>query len=399
MRLADTVALFPEVVAEAADGETLARYEAVAAAVVCIRTRVERELSVTDPRTGLTAKLRSPVALHGTGIVIDTIRDQGRREYVILTNHHVADPSNYFVLDGRFLRERKDNSRTTPSAPESSFLVDSSTDEDEHDDILLLEIARNAAGDAALFKTVGAGNRELAVFSGPIGFAPGAVRVGSPVISSGFPNGAGRITARGEVRELERYHPLGVPHADMVVDVPLQPGQSGSPVFLIEIEEAGRGAVADVRFRLVITNTGEDAWVITDLTDAFDDEEIDLLSGKCSELQGVTLQPGESVTCTFSLDAYSPPAGSPKDNVAEVCVESVSPSGTTDCDDDDSRVTSAEVLGQTVTPTPTKTPPGGTAFTGAAAAIPLAGLALLFLTLGSGLLWIGGRRGRHVARR
>jgi len=111
------------------------------------------------------------------------------------------------------------------------------------------------------------------------------------------------------------------------------------------------------------------------------------------------LQPGESVTCTFSLDAYSPPAGSPKDNVAEVCVESVSPSGTTDCDDDDSRVTSAEVLGQTVTPTPTKTPPGGTAFTGAAAAIPLAGLALLFLTLGSGLLWIGGRRGRHVARR
>jgi uncharacterized repeat protein (TIGR01451 family) len=50
------------------------------------------------------------------------------------------------------------------------------------------------------------------------------------------------------------------------------------------------------------------------------------------------------------------------------------------------------VAGETVTP------PGGTAFTGPAAAIPLAGLALLMLTTGSGLLWVGRRR-RLAARR
>jgi hypothetical protein len=57
-------------------------------------------------------------------------------------------------------------------------------------------------------------------------------------------------------------------------------------------------------------------------------------------------------------------------------------------DQDDFTIT--VVAGTTVT----KTPPGGVAFTGPATAIPIAALALLLLTAGSALLWLGRRRGR-----
>jgi len=57
---------------------------------------------------------------------------------------------------------------------------------------------------------------------------------------------------------------------------------------------------------------------------------------------------------------------------------------------DDDRASIDVVLGTTVTNT--KTPPSGVAFTGTSAAIPLAGLALLLLLIGSGLVWVGSRR-------
>ncbi len=107
-----------------------------------------------------------------------------------------------------------------------------------------------------------------------------------------------------------------------------------------------------------------------------------------------SLDPGESETCSAS---FRIPTGSNPSSIRNVgTAVGEDPLGGTVEDQDDETID--VVLGTTVTPTPTKTPPGGTAFTGAAA-IPLAGLALLFLTLGSGLLWIGGRRGRRVARR
>ncbi len=153
--------------------------------------------------------------------------------------------------------------------------------------------------------------------------------------------------------------------------------------------EEARRPDADVPFLLVITNTGQDPWTITDLTDRFSGQTINLLKDKCSSLKGITLQPGESVTCNFTLNAYSPPAGDPKDNTAEVCVESMTGSKT-DCDDDDSRVRSREVLGRTITPT--KTPPGGTAFTGSEGTLGFGAIALTLLLLGSGLVWAGYRR-------
>lgn len=211
------------------------RFPQVAASVVCIRTLIQREFSGVDPQTGDFATFKAPLALHGTGIVIDSIRENGRTEYIILTNHHVADPSNYYEIDGPwFLRERKDNHRSSPLRREASYIVDGSDDEYQADDILLVEIGRDAASDAALLKTVGA-QRPLTVFRGVIGFEDGTLAPGTPVMTVGFPIGARRIIGRGELTAIDYYHELGIPHHDYAVDLPLRPGQSGSPVFALEL--------------------------------------------------------------------------------------------------------------------------------------------------------------------
>jgi uncharacterized repeat protein (TIGR01451 family) len=155
-------------------------------------------------------------------------------------------------------------------------------------------------------------------------------------------------------------------------------------------EEAKRAGL-DVPFLLVITNTGEETFRITSLTDSFEQTVIDLLLAKCASVDGVTLASGESVACTFSLNNYSPPAETSVENVAQVCVREVG-GADTDCDRDPSIVRSAVVLGRTVTP-PTRTPPGGIAFTGPTDGTLAAGaLALALLVLGTGLLWAGYRR-------
>jgi uncharacterized repeat protein (TIGR01451 family) len=149
----------------------------------------------------------------------------------------------------------------------------------------------------------------------------------------------------------------------------------------------------DVPFELVITNTGSETIEIDTLTDEFEQTTLDLLAAKCATLDGVILDPGESVTCTFTLNDYSPPQGTSLDNTAEVCVHMEGDTSVTACDDDDSRVRSAVVLGTTVTPPPTRTPPGGIAFTGpGSGAVGFGLLALALLLLGTGLLWAGNRK-------
>ena len=157
-------------------------------------------------------------------------------------------------------------------------------------------------------------------------------------------------------------------------------------------EEAKRSGL-DVPFKLIITNTGEEPVVITDLTDTFPQDVIDLLDSKCSQLDGKVLDPGASVKCTFTVNNYSPNADAgAKVNVAEVCVEMDGDSTKTDCDDDDSRVRSAEVLGRTVTPPPTRTPPGGTAFTGSDGSLQFGLLAMALLLFGTGVMYAGYRK-------
>jgi len=160
--------------------------------------------------------------------------------------------------------------------------------------------------------------------------------------------------------------------------------------------EESKNEGRDVDFKLVITNTSDVAVEITDLTDSFGQTTLDLLADECSSLSGTVLDPDESVTCTFTLSNYSPPEDTDLVNVAEVCVVMVGGTPTA-CDTNPSRVHSATVLGETVTPTstpPTTTPPGGIAFTGPSSALVLTGLALALLTLGTGLMWAGRRRER-----
>ena len=151
-------------------------------------------------------------------------------------------------------------------------------------------------------------------------------------------------------------------------------------------EEAKKQGL-DVPFRLVITNTGEETVKITDLTDSFDQTVIDLLDSKCTNLAGATLDPGESVTCEFTLRNYSPPQLTSLENTVEVCVKMVG-GDKTDCDDDPSEVRSAEVLGRTIT----KTPPAGTAFTGSGGTVRFGLLAMALLLLGTGIVYAGYRR-------
>ena len=53
----------------------------------------------------------------------------------------------------------------------------------------------------------------------------------------------------GLTAQLDYLHDLGVPHVDYSVDTPLQPGQSGSPVFLIDMGHTGMEP--EVRFSLI----------------------------------------------------------------------------------------------------------------------------------------------------
>jgi len=101
------------------------------------------------------------------------------------------------------------------------------------------------------------------------------------------------------------------------------------------------------------------------------------------------------VKCLFTLKNYSPDSDTGfKTNTANVCAEMMGDDTNTDCDDNPSKVRSAEVLGRTITPPPTRTPPGGTAFTGSEGTIGFGLLALALLVLGTGTLYAGYRRRR-----
>lgn len=223
-------------------------YEAVSASVVRLRTVADVELTLPDPESGLRSVVKRPLAVHGSGVVIGTVEVDGRTEYLVLTNHHVADPTNYVVQEGRFLRENRKNTRAVPETPEETFLTLSEDGEDSEDDIRMIELARDVRGDMTLMRTVGA-DRELVPFTGRIGFLPGEVATGMQVITTGYPNGGRRMTDSGEIMEVGRRHDLGPTHDDFVLSLPVEHGQSGSPVFVAHRVHTARGE--SVRFLLI----------------------------------------------------------------------------------------------------------------------------------------------------
>ncbi len=130
-----------------------------------------------------------------------------------------------------------------------------------------------------------------------------------------------------------------------------------------------------VTYTYRVTNTGDVTLFDVEVTD-------NKLGDICTIAQ---LDVGETETCTATFRV--PDRTGPIDNVGVAEGEDVT--GLSVRDQDDASVD--VVLGVTVTP-PTTTPPSGVAFTGAAGVIPLAGLALLLLFAGSGILFLTRRR-------
>jgi uncharacterized repeat protein (TIGR01451 family) len=158
--------------------------------------------------------------------------------------------------------------------------------------------------------------------------------------------------------------------------------------------EEARKAGLDVPFKLVIVNTGTPDIRISDLTDAFDQQTLDLLAAKCPSVDGAVLGSGESITCVFTLRNYSPPAtSSGLVNTARVCATSMN-GNQSSCDQDTSTVRSAEVLGKTIAPPPRR----GTAFTGSSDTTRFALIALVLMLLGTTLTYAGYRRRARYLR-
>jgi len=219
-------------------------YAAISGSVVRLRTTASVELTLPDPSSGLRSVVKRPLAIHGSGVIIGQTEVDGNIEYLVLTNHHVADPSNYVVQEGRFLRENRNNTRAVPLMPEETFLTLSEDGEDSPNDIPMIEVTRDVRGDMTLMRTVGA-TREFPIFTGAIGFLPGEMAAGMPVITTGYPNGGRRFTDTGAIVEVDHLHDLGEPHEDFVLSLPVEHGQSGSPVFVARSNESTVGPAVE----------------------------------------------------------------------------------------------------------------------------------------------------------
>jgi uncharacterized repeat protein (TIGR01451 family) len=140
----------------------------------------------------------------------------------------------------------------------------------------------------------------------------------------------------------------------------------------------------EITYTYTVTNTGD----VTLFDISVDDDVI----GHICDI--ASLAPGDSKECTAT---YTIPEDSPA-HIRNVAVAEGHDEWGVQVRDDDTQVIDF-VLGQTITPTPTKTPPGGTAFTGSSELIPLSVVALMLLTAGTALLWVGRRRSRQATTR
>lgn len=133
---------------------------------------------------------------------------------------------------------------------------------------------------------------------------------------------------------------------------------------------------AAITYTYTVTNSGD-----VPLHDLSVDD--DILGHVCDV---PVLRTGETVVC---IGTYTIPAG------ANVSITNIAIAGGTDpgeryvSDEDDETID--VVLGTTITPAPTRTPPTGLAFTGAGIAVTLTAIGIALLVIGFGLLWVGYR--------
>ena len=148
-----------------------------------------------------------------------------------------------------------------------------------------------------------------------------------------------------------------------------------------------RGIEGDsVTFKVVIRNVSTVPVVIDEITDTFGGQTINI----CPELIGITINPGGSRTCFFTLDNYVPAPGELLENTVTVRGHSADDETQTVEASDDSAVNSIEVLGGG---TGRGTDEGTTlAFTGAEL-LMLALMALSLIAVGMPLVVLTRRRG------
>jgi uncharacterized repeat protein (TIGR01451 family)/fimbrial isopeptide formation D2 family protein len=151
-----------------------------------------------------------------------------------------------------------------------------------------------------------------------------------------------------------------------------------------------------VTFRVVITNTGNVAIELDSLLDEYEDIAInpDCLTAEGQNVLEMTLEPGESVTCFFTVDDYAPePNGRIVDVVTVEGHEVQNPESTVS-DFDDSAVTTPQVLPEPpIRPQPPPPgPPPGQVLPVTGAELALMGLAALALVLTGIVLSFLGRK-------
>lgn len=162
---------------------------------------------------------------------------------------------------------------------------------------------------------------------------------------AGAPNTAAKVnTARVKVSQVNHPDRTATDQDDSSVTTK-QPGNitvkvdktndaNGDGTYTDAEQAATAGAA--VTFKAVVTNTSNVAVRITTLTDEWPNK---VPFGICTNLIGTVLDPGESVTCTFTQAGYAPAAGTSLTDTVTVTVVDVNNPGNTGTDDDTSTVT------------------------------------------------------------
>jgi hypothetical protein len=153
---------------------------------------------------------------------------------------------------------------------------------------------------------------------------------------------------------------------------------------------------ADTDFKAIISNTGTTEFEITGVIHSFLEQGARAQVEVCGDLYGLTLGPGESFGCSFSVADYAPPIGKTLVNTVTASAMEVAGSGTRGTSDSDNS-TVATLLADQVLAAAIGQASGPLAFTGTDAAV-LVALALVLLAAGGSAHFLSRIRGAPPER-
>jgi hypothetical protein len=205
--------------------------EQILPSIVCIRNESFYKIPQISKLTGRPMVHLGRNLGFGTGCVFT----KKGEEYLILTNHHV--PYNAPVSVNAMQTPIGTLMNSGKLFKEAFHVVENAFDEDLESAVKLEFIRHKKDGDAAVMRTIGSPELPLAEFS--FG-APGGVNPGEILLSTGYPHGQTRIVTNGIITSTDYWDMdiVPVPTRVYLADIKIDPGQSGSPVF-VPREEGG----------------------------------------------------------------------------------------------------------------------------------------------------------------